>query len=96
VQIDNAVLAKLEKLSHLHVDETKKEEIIEQLTEIVSYVENLSELDTSSLDASFSTLKGGTPMREDIPHNDPAVPASILSHAPQSDDDFFVVPAIIE
>ncbi|HHD72780.1 MAG TPA: Asp-tRNA(Asn)/Glu-tRNA(Gln) amidotransferase subunit GatC [Epsilonproteobacteria bacterium] len=96
MQIDNAVLAKLEKLSHLHVDETKKEEIIEQLTEIVSYVENLSELDTSSLDASFSTLKGGTPMREDIPNNDPAVPKSILSHAPQSDDDFFVVPAIIE
>ena len=96
VQIDNTVLAKLEKLSHLHVDDSKKEEIIEQLTEIVSYVENLSELDTSSLDASFSTLKGGTPMREDIPQSDPSVPENILQHAPQSEDDFFVVPAIIE
>jgi len=96
VQIDHAVLEKLEKLSHLRVEESKKEEIIEQLTEIVSYVENLSELDTSSLDASFSTLKGGTPMRDDLPHNDPYVPESILSHAPQSSDDFFIVPAIIE
>ena len=96
MKIDHTVLAKLEKLSHLRVDESKKEEIIAQLTEIVSYVENLSELDTSSLDASFSTLRGGTPMRSDIPANDPQVPRSILDHAPQSDDDFFVVPAIIE
>jgi len=96
VQIDNTVLAKLEKLSHLRVDEDKKEEIIDQLTEIVSYVENLAELDTSALDASFSTLEGGTPMREDVPKSDSAIPKSILSHAPQSDDDFFIVPAIIE
>jgi aspartyl-tRNA(Asn)/glutamyl-tRNA(Gln) amidotransferase subunit C len=96
VQIDNTVLEKLEKLSYLHVDESKKDEIIEQLTEIVSYVENLSELDTSALDASFSTLEGGTPMREDLPHNDPAIPRSILDHAPESKDDFFIVPAIIE
>ncbi len=96
MQIDNTVLAKLEKLSHLRVDETKKEEIIGQLTEIVSYIENLTELDTSSLDASFSTLTGGTPMREDLPESDQAIPRSILSHAPQHDDDFFIVPAIIE
>ncbi|MEA3492737.1 MAG: Asp-tRNA(Asn)/Glu-tRNA(Gln) amidotransferase subunit GatC [Campylobacterota bacterium] len=96
MQIDNTVLTKLEKLSHLHIDEAKKEEIIGQLTEIVSYVENLSELDTSSLDASFSTLDGGTPMREDRAESNPTVSNSILEHAPQSSDDFFVVPAIIE
>ena len=96
MQIDNTVLAKLEKLSHLRVDENKKEEIIGQLTEIVSYVENLAELDTSALDASFSTLEGGTPMREDVPQSDSAISKSILSHAPQNDDDFFIVPAIIE
>ena len=96
MQIDNTVLEKLEKLSYLHVDEAKKDEIVEQLTKIVSYVENLSELDTSALDASFSTLEGGTPMREDIPHNDPAIPQSILEHASVSKDDFFIVPAIIE
>ena len=96
MQIDNTVLAKLEKLSHLRVDEDKKEEIIDQLTEIVSYVENLAELDTSALDASFSTLEGGTPMREDVPKSDSAIPKSILAHAPLIDDDFFIVPAIIE
>lgn len=96
MQIDNTVLAKLEKLSHLHVDEENKEEIIGQLSEIVSFVENLAELDTDHLDASFSTLEGGTPMREDIPSSDPSLFQSILKNAPQSDDGFFVVPAIIE
>jgi len=96
VHIDNTILEKLEKLSHLKVDENRKTEIIEQLSEIVSYVENLSELDTDHLDASFSTLEGGTPMRADIPDTDPSVGEDILSHAPMSEDDFFVVPAIIE
>ena len=96
MQIDNTVLAKLEKLSHLHVDEENKEEIIGQLSEIVSFVENLAELDTDHLDASFSTLEGGTPMREDIPSSDPTISQSILKNAPQSDGGFFVVPAIIE
>ncbi len=96
MQIDNTVLAKLEKLSHLYVDEENKEEIIGELNEIVSFVENLAELDTDHLDASFSTLEGGTPMREDIPSSDPAISQSILKNAPQSDDGFFVVPAIIE
>ena len=96
MHIDNTILEKLEKLSHLRVDEEKKTEIIAQLSEIVSYVENLSELDTDHLDASFSTLEGGTPMRADIVDTDPAVGIDILSRAPASEDDFFVVPAIIE
>ena len=96
MQIDDTVLAKLEKLSHLKIDEDKKEEIKEQLTNILSYIENLNELETDNLSASFSTLEGGTPLREDIqraPHN---ISQDILKNAPQSKDDFFVVPAIIE
>ncbi len=96
MHIDLTVLEKLEKLSHLRIAESKREEVIRQLSEIVSYVENLSELDTTHLDASFSTLEGGTPMREDIPVSDTTAAPSILSHAPMSMDGFFVVPAIIE
>jgi len=96
MQIDDAVLAKLEKLSHLRIDEGKKEAVKEQLTGILDYIENLNELDTNALSATFSTLDGGTPLREDIPreHND--ISKDILKHAPQVKDDFFIVPAIIE
>jgi len=96
LHIDNTVLEKLEKLSYLHIDEDKKEKVIEQLSSIVEYVENLNELNTDHLDASFSTLDGGTPMREDVPNTVPTIGQDILSNAPIQEDDFFVVPAIIE
>ena len=96
MQIDNTVLEKLEKLSHLRIDDSKKEEVMGQLTEILGYIENLNELDTDALDAAFSTLQGGTPLREDIPRTEDTVADEILSRAPQSTDDFFIVPAIIE
>jgi aspartyl-tRNA(Asn)/glutamyl-tRNA(Gln) amidotransferase subunit C len=96
MQIDIGVLEKLEKLSALRVDENKKDEIIHQLSSIVEYVENLNELNTDSLDASFSTLSGGTPMREDIAIDKSEIGKKILSHAALSEDDFFIVPAILE
>ena len=96
MQIDNTVLTKLEKLSHLKIDDSKKEEVMKQLTGILDYVDNLNELDTESLDASFSTLDGGTPLREDTPREANDIAKDILTHAPQAKDDFFIVPAIIE
>lgn len=96
MHIDYTVLEKLEKLSHLRIDESKKEEVIDQLSDILAYVENLNELDTDHLDASFSTLEGGTPMREDIPASSLEISKDTLIHAPRQEDDFFVVPAIIE
>ena len=96
VIIDNTVLAKLEKLSMLKIEEDKKEELAAQLTEILSYVENLSELNTDDLSANFSTLEGGTPLREDEPRTQPEIAKHIFSHAPHAENDFFIVPKIIE
>jgi len=96
VQIDNTLLAKLEKLSHLRIDDSKKEEVMGQLTDILGYIDNLNELDTDALSPAFSTLEGGTPLREDKPREANEVAKDILSHAPQAKDDFFIVPAIIE
>ena len=96
MQIDNTVLEKLEKLSHLKIDDSKKEAVIAQLSGILNYVDNLNELDTETLDASFSTLEGGTPLRDDSPREANDIAKDILSHAPQAKDDFFIVPAIID
>ena len=96
MQIDKELLSKLETLSALEVSQEKKDEIISQLSDILGYVENLNELDTKDLDSYFSTLEGGTPLRDDVVNIDPEIPKSILKHAPQVEDDFFIVPAIIE
>jgi len=96
VIIDNTVLEKLEKLSMLKIAEEKREELAGQLTEILAYVENLSELDTEGLSPTFSTLSGGTPLRLDNPSTDIEVSKSLFSNAPKSENEFFIVPKIIE
>ena len=70
--------------------------MIGELEKIVGFVEILSELETENLDPSFSTLEGGTPMRDDTPREDPEVREIILKHAPEAKEDYFVVPSIIE
>ncbi|WP_024953925.1 Asp-tRNA(Asn)/Glu-tRNA(Gln) amidotransferase subunit GatC [Sulfurospirillum arcachonense] len=96
MKIDNDLLKKLETLSSLKIDENKREGTIAQLSEIVEFVENLNELDLDNEEATFTTVAGGTPMREDIPNVNPDVVKTILSNAPQSENGFFVVPKIIE
>ncbi len=96
MKFDDAMLQKLEKLSMLKIEEGRREEMIEELEKIVGFVDILSELDTEGLDPSFSTLEGGTPMREDLPKEDPEIRETILKNAPDAKDDYFVVPSIIE
>lgn len=94
--LDDTLLQKLEKLSHLEIEEEKRASTILEIGKIVDFVENLSELDLNDKDASFSTIEGGTPFREDVPSNDPKIIKTILENAPKSSDGFFVVPKIIE
>ena len=96
MKIDNTLLTKLEKLSSLRISDEKREGVIEQLSEIVNFVENLNELDLHAEEVTFTTLQGGTPFREDVPSLNSNIVKTILQHAPQSENGFFVVPKIIE
>ncbi len=96
MKIDNELLQKLEKLSSLEIAKDKRDGMISQLSEIVEFIENLNELDLDKEEAAFTTLKGGTPMREDVPNLNPQVIKTILEHAPKSENGSFVVPKIIE
>jgi len=96
MQVDNALLSRLEKLSYLQVSEDKREEIIAQLSEIVSFVDNLSELNTDNVDDKFSMTNQATFTREDIENCDRTINDNILKNAPDSADHFFIVPKIIE
>ena len=96
MQVDDALLTRLEKLSFLKVGDDKREEIISQLSEIVSFVDNLSELDTTGVDDNFAMNDSCTPLREDVASCNTAVNDDIIKNAPNSADHFFIVPKIIE
>ena len=56
MQVDDALLQRLEKLSYLKIADDKREEIISQMSEIVSFVDNLSELNTDGVDETFECV----------------------------------------
>ncbi len=96
MQIDEILLQRLEKLSYLQIPEEHRAEMISQLSEIVSFVDNLGELDTEGVDATFSMSDVATRLREDAGIPDRTINDDILAHAPHAQDHFFIVPKIIE
>ena len=94
--IDDQTINKLEKLSSLSISDERKETLKEELAEIVTFVENLNEIDVSGVEATFTTISGGQPLRDDEVTSKKEVSQHILSNAPKTDDNHFIVPAIIE
>jgi len=96
VKIDENLLQRLEKLSYLQIPQEQRQEMIEQLSEIVSFVDNLSELSTEGISPTFSMNDSSTHLREDNGSVNRTINDDILSNAPRSKDHFFIVPKIIE
>ncbi len=96
MQIDETLLQRLEKLSYLEISQEHRAEMIAQLSEIVSFVDNLAELDTEGVNATFAMSDVSTRLREDTGTVDRNVNDDILAHAPHARDHFFIVPKIIE
>ena len=94
--VDDKLIEKLAKLSSLEISEDRKEALKSELADIINFVENLNEIDVSNIEATFSTIEGGTPLREDEPTQDLERAKKILENAPKSEDGYFVVPKIIE
>ena len=94
--VDDNLIAKLAKLSSLEIDDSRKEKLKSELADIINFVENLNDIDVSHIEATFTTIEGGTPLREDVSNQDLELSNHILKHAPKSEDGYFIVPKIIE
>jgi aspartyl-tRNA(Asn)/glutamyl-tRNA(Gln) amidotransferase subunit C len=96
MQVDNTLLSKLEKLSYLKISDDKRDEIMAQMDEMISFVDNLSELNTDGVNDSFSMTDSSTILRQDTPTCNTQINDDIIANAPRSEDHFFIVPKIIE
>ena len=96
MRIDDTLLTRLEKLSFLKISTDKREQIVAQLSEIVNFVDNLSELDTTGIDSKFAMSHEATYLREDVVQSDSKISEEILKNAPLSQENFFIVPKIIQ
>ena len=94
--INNETIDKLAKLSSLDIPQENKEALSKELDEIIGFVENLNQIDVSSVDATFTIIDGGQQLREDVACKDEEMIEAIMKNAPKSEDNYFIVPAIIE
>lgn len=83
------------ELARLYFEEQEIEKFTEQLGNILEYIEDLSELNTDNVDPTSHVLEITTPLREDKVKQ-LITTEEALQNAPEKDEDFFVVPKVIE
>ena len=95
MKISRAEVEKVATLARLELSEDEVEHLTEDLSSILSYIAKLEELDTGDVEPTSHVVAMKTPYRADVVTNEPSTDDA-LANAPQRDDNYFVVPSIIE
>jgi len=93
--VDAATVKKIGRLARIRIEESEVGKYQEELNAILGFVEHLSEVDVSGVEPMTSV----TPMtlrRRDDKITDGGYPAEIVANAPLSEDNFFMVPKVVE
>ena len=95
MQVDKETLRKIAHLARLEFEEKDEKEMIDSLTEILSWVEQLEEVDTEGVEPLTTMSKEVNVLREDSASNE-LDQQSALQSAPKSDSTYFRVPKVLE
>jgi aspartyl-tRNA(Asn)/glutamyl-tRNA(Gln) amidotransferase subunit C len=95
MSIDKATVAKIARLARIHVPEDDREHLAGELSNILTWVEQLDAVDTDGVEPMTSVVEVRLPLRVDEV-TDGGYADDIVANAPRSDDGFFVVPKVIE
>jgi aspartyl-tRNA(Asn)/glutamyl-tRNA(Gln) amidotransferase subunit C len=93
--LDKATVAHIAGLARIRLSETELEPLAGELSHILTWVEQLNEVDTSGVTPMASVAATRLPMRQDEV-TDGACREEILGNAPRTARGFFVVPKVIE
>ncbi len=93
--IDAATVKKVANLARIREPEDRLEPLAQELSGILAWIEQLSEVDTDGVEPMTSVVAAKLPMREDVVTDGGAV-EKILANAPKADKGFFVVPKVVE
>jgi aspartyl-tRNA(Asn)/glutamyl-tRNA(Gln) amidotransferase subunit C len=93
--IDAATVRKVARLARIAEPEDKLEPLARELSGIMSWIEQLNEVDTDGVEPMTTSVAMTLPMRDDVV-TDGGEPARVLGNAPKSEKGFFVVPKVVE
>ncbi len=93
--IDAATVRRVAKLARIAEPEERLEPLARELSAIISFIEQLDEVNTDGVEPMTSAVHVTLPMREDVVA-DGGDAERVLLNAPKSDQGFFVVPKVVE
>ena len=95
MSIDAATVKRIGRLARIRVEENEVEKYQGELNAILGFVEQLNEVDVTGVDAMTSVTPMQLRRREDKV-TDGGYPDRIVANAPLSEDNFFMVPKVVE
>ena len=81
------------KLARLELTEDEKELYTKQLGDVLKYVDQMNEVDTSNVKPMAQVIDFVNVMREDIPLSE-QTKEELMANAPEEENGFFKVPKI--
>ena len=95
MSIDKNQVKKVAKLSKISLDDNKLESLSKDLASILNFVEQLNKLDTKKTEPLTSIVdKTLEPRNDKI--NDGKIKDQILKNSPDKNEEFFIVPKVVE
>jgi len=93
--IDLKTVKHISKLARISVDEEKANKLAGDLNSIFSFIEKLNELKTENVEPLSSIAETTLRFREDKIKSE-NIREKILKNSPENNEDFFVVPKVVE
>lgn len=95
MSVDTATVKKIASLARLAMSEAEAEAMVPELNNILGWIEQLGEVDTSQVQPMTAVIPNHLRLREDVV-TDGDCRDKILANAPQAEHGFFAVPKVIE
>ena len=95
MSIDLKTIKHISKLSRISVDEKRAEKLVDDLNSIFDFIEKLNELKTDNIEPLTSVAETILKLRPDEVKSK-NIREQIVKNSPQDNEDYFVVPKVIE
>ena len=93
--IDLKTIKHISKLSRISVDDAKADKLAGDLNSIFDFIEKLNELNTDNVEPLTSVAETTLKLRADEVKSG-NIRDKILKNSPEENEDFFVVPRVVE
>ena len=93
--IDLKTIKHISKLSRISVDDEKAKKLAGDMNSIFDFIEKLKELDTDNVEPLTSVVETTLKLRVDEVKSG-NIKEGVLKNSPDENEDFFVVPRVVE